>query len=239
MDDSITLKGIKDGLLVTIKPGGKWSERMKRLAALIDGQGNFFRGARVMLSVGARNLGQRELQSAQKMLAKRDVALIGVLSESMNTTGAALKLGLRVDLGAADMVTSPVAQVAPLPHKPPRIDPEERGTHGVLLRRTLRNGRTVHSDGHVVVLGDVNAGAVIVAEGDVIVWGRLRGVVHAGAGGDEAAVVCALYLAPTQLRIAGYISISPEARPGKPQPEKAMVRNGRIEAVAWDYRNMG
>ncbi len=235
MDDSITLKGIKDGLLVTIKPGGKWSERMKRLAALIDGQGNFFRGAQVMLSVGPRDLNQKALQEAQKTLAKRDVMLIGVLSESMKTTGAALKLGLRVDLGAAEMTSR---QVAPLPRRPPRIDPEERGTTGVLLRRTLRNGRTVHSEGHVVVLGDVNAGAVIVAEGDVIVWGRLRGVVHAGAGGDESAVVCALHLAPTQLRIAGYISISPEARPGKPQPEKAMVRNGRIEAVAWDYRNM-
>ncbi len=235
MDDSITLKGIKDGLLVTIKPGEKWSARVKRLAALIDGQGNFFRGARVTLSVGPRELGRRELQEAQKMLAKRDVALVGVLSENMNTVGAALKLGLRVDLGASEMASR---QLAPLPRKPPRIDPEERGTPGVLLRRTLRNGRTVHSEGHVVVLGDVNAGAVIVAEGDVIVWGRLRGVVHAGAGGDESAVVCALFLAPTQLRIAGYISISPEARPGRPQPEKAMVRNGRIEAVAWDYRSM-
>jgi septum site-determining protein MinC len=189
-----------------------------------------------MLSVGPRNLRRQALQDAQKMLAKRDVTLIGVLSESMETTGAALKLGLRVDLGVADMATH---QVAPLPRKPPRIDPEERGTPGVLLKRTLRNGRMVHSDGHVVVLGDVNAGAVIVAEGDVIVWGRLRGVVHAGAGGDETAVVCALHLAPTQLRIAGYISISPEVRQSKPQPEKAMVRNGRIEAVAWDYRNMG
>ena len=237
MDDSITLKGIRDGLLVTIKPGGKWSDRMKRLVALIDGQGNFFRGAQVMLSVGPRELRQKTLQDAQKMLAKRGVTLVGVLSENMNTTGAALKLGLRVDLGAAEMASRQVTP--PAPRKPPRIDPEERGTPGVLLDRTLRNGRIVHSEGHVVVLGDVNAGAVIVADGDVIVWGRLRGVVHAGAGGDESAVVCALYLAPTQLRIAGYISISPEARPGKPQPEKAMVRNGRIEAIAWDYRNMG
>jgi septum site-determining protein MinC len=76
-----------------------------------------------------------------------------------------------------------------------------------LIKRTLRNGRTIHSDGHVIVLGDVNAGAMIIAAGDVIVWGKLRGTVHAGARGDESAVVCALYLAPTQLRIAGYITI--------------------------------
>jgi septum site-determining protein MinC len=66
------------------------------------------------------------------------------------------------------------------------------------------------------------------------VWGKLRGTVHAGARGDESAVVCALYLAPTQLRIAGYITISPEDKRRKPRPEKAMVRNGRIEAVGWE-----
>jgi septum site-determining protein MinC len=68
----------------------------------------------------------------------------------------------------------------------------------------------------------------------VIIWGRLRGTVHAGYGGDESAVVCALDLAPTQLRIAGYITISPEDRRRKPRPEKALVRNGRIEAEAWE-----
>jgi septum site-determining protein MinC len=75
---------------------------------------------------------------------------------------------------------------------------------------------------------------MIIAGGDVVVWGKLRGTVHAGAHGDEEAVVCALYLAPTQLRIAGHITISPEDRRRKPQPEKAMVRHGRIEAVAWE-----
>jgi len=104
----------------------------------------------------------------------------------------------------------------------------------VLIRHTLRNGRTVHSEGHVVVMGDVNAGAQIIAGGDVVVWGRLSGVVHAGARGDESAVVCALHLSPTQLRIAGYITISPEDKRRKARPERALVRNGRIEAEGWE-----
>ena len=104
----------------------------------------------------------------------------------------------------------------------------EDGIRGQVRARELGDGYR----GKVV--GDVNAGAVIVAGGDVIVWGRLRGIVHAGAGGDESAVVCALHLAPTQLRIAGYITISPDDKQRKPRPEKALVRNGRIEAVAWE-----
>lgn len=230
MDDSITLKGIKEGLLVTIKPEGRWSDLTGRLMTLIDSQGNFFRGAQVTLSLGPRDLRRGDLANVQSLLAQRDVALVAVLSDSITTASSAEKLGLRTALSARELEMDVVPA---LPRKPPPIDPEERGTDGVLIRRTLRSGRTVHSDGHVVVLGDVNAGAVIVAGGDVIVWGRLRGVVHAGANGDENAVVCALYLAPTQLRIAGYITISPEDRRRRPKPEKAVVRNGRIEAEAW------
>jgi septum site-determining protein MinC len=58
-------------------------------------------------------------------------------------------------------------------------------------------------------------------------------VVHAGALGDEATVICALDLAPTQLRIAGHIARSPEERRRKPAPEMASVRKGKIVAVPW------
>jgi septum site-determining protein MinC len=84
----------------------------------------------------------------------------------------------------------------------------------------------------VVILGDVNPGAEIIAGGNVVVWGRMRGVVHAGAAGDESAVVCALDLAPTQLRIASHIGVSPD-RSGPPRPEMAHVREGRLIAEGW------
>ncbi len=198
---------------------------------LIDAQGQFFRGAQVTLALGPRDVRRHELANVQKLLAKRDVVLLAVLSESETTLASARRLGVNTDLSRVEPADE---AVDPLPLKPPPIDPEERGTPGVLINHTLRNGRTVHSNGHVVIMGDVNAGAVVVAAGDVIVWGRLRGVVHAGSQGDELAVVCALDLAPTQLRIAGYITISPEERRRKARPEKALVRNGRIEAESWE-----
>jgi septum site-determining protein MinC len=102
-----------------------------------------------------------------------------------------------------------------------------------MIRRTLRSGRTVHSIGHVVVFGDVNPGAEIIATGDVIIWGRLRGNVHAGAEGDEDAIVCALEMTPTQLRIAGYIVTSPAEKSHEPRPEVALVRDGQIIVETW------
>jgi len=80
----------------------------------------------------------------------------------------------------------------------------------------------------------VNPGAEVIAEGDVIVWGKLRCVVHAGASGNENAIVGALVLAPTQLRIGGYIARAPdEKRSNNWSAEIARVRDGQIIVEPW------
>jgi septum site-determining protein MinC len=81
-------------------------------------------------------------------------------------------------------------------------------------------------------LGDVNPGAEIVASGCVVVWGRLRGTVHAGAEGDETAVICALDLSPMQLRIASHVATAPQDN-DKPQPEVASIKDDQIIAEPW------
>ena len=78
--------------------------------------------------------------------------------------------------------------------------------------------------------------AEVVAGGDIVVWGRVRGVVHAEALGDEGAIICALDLAPTQLRIASYIARSPDDKRRKPVPEVASVHDGHIVAESWKSR---
>jgi septum site-determining protein MinC len=100
---------------------------------------------------------------------------------------------------------------------------------------TLRGGQALHHSGNVVVVGDVNPGAEIVASGDVLVFGRLAGVAHAGAQGDEAARVFALDLTATQLRIATFIAADGENAPRvRSVPEAALVRDGRIVIVPFD-----
>ena len=70
----------------------------------------------------------------------------------------------------------------------------------ILVQRTLRSGQSIRYGGNVVIIGDVNPGAEVTATGNIMVMGALRGVVHAGAGGDEKAVIMAFRLEPTQLR---------------------------------------
>lgn len=119
---------------------------------------------------------------------------------------------------------------------------EEDGADGsrrtLTLRRTLRSGAAIHFDGDVTVVGDVNAGAQIRAGGNIIVLGKLRGVVHAGAQGDEDAFILAFDLAPTQLRVARHIAIAPARTAGEDSfhPEIATVSGGAIVIEPWKGR---
>ena len=90
----------------------------------------------------------------------------------------------------------------------------------------------MHFPGNVTILGDVNPGAEVVAEGDIFVFGTLRGTAHAGVGGDRSASVVALRLAPTQLRIADIISRAPDDSALPDQPEYAYISESRIMIAA-------
>ncbi|MFZ5647056.1 MAG: septum site-determining protein MinC [Bacillota bacterium] len=108
-------------------------------------------------------------------------------------------------------------------------DEIEGDENTILIRRTMRSGQKFYYDGNVVVLGDVNPGAEVVATGNVIVMGQMRGVVHAGADGDESAMVMAFRLLPTQLRIANHITRPPDDEVhSSTRPEIARIKNGVV-----------
>jgi septum site-determining protein MinC len=226
-DQIVAIKGIKDGLLISLSPTEEWLAITSDLASRIDRQSAFFAGAKITVDVGERPVPKHELGTLKALLERRGLTLWSVLSDSQTTLDAAQALDLKT------------STANPIPGRESsegtEVDPEEDGLPGVMIKRTLRSGRTVHSSGHVVVYGDVNPGAEIIAVGDIIIWGKLRGNVHAGSEGDESAVVCALDMNPTQLRIAGYITTSPPDNRRKPKPEVASVRAGQIVVETWSY----
>jgi septum site-determining protein MinC len=109
------------------------------------------------------------------------------------------------------------------------------GTHlpqVLYVKQTLRSGQTVSHKGDLVIVGDVNPGAEIMAEGDITVWGSLRGIAHAGVGGNSEAEIRALNLQPIQIRIASAIARAPD-RPrisyaSGTGPETARIVEGKI-----------
>jgi septum site-determining protein MinC len=92
----------------------------------------------------------------------------------------------------------------------------------------------LHHTGNIVIIGDVNPGAELVATGDIVVFGRLAGIAHAGAQGDDNARIYALDLVPTQLRIATSIAAEDGAKSHVGAPEAAVARNGQIVVISLD-----
>lgn len=216
----IQIKGIRDGLLVTLG-SAPWHDLTSALFAQVESQQAFFNGARVALDVGTQPLHVNELAALRDALSEKGITLWAVVSESPLTQSTAQMLGLATRL----------SRPKPEPVRPAPAEAQNKDL-ALWVQKTLRSGMRVEYPGHVVVLGDVNPGAEIVAGGSVVVWGRLRGVVHAGAQGQREAVVCALDLSPTQLRIAEEIAITPK-RQGKPTPEVVKIRDGRLQAEPW------
>lgn len=232
--ENVAIKGNREGLLISLSPTEEWLLITQELAARLDEQSGFFNGARVTVDVGQRPVPKYELSSLKALLERRGLLLSGIKSESATTLASAAALDLRALDQRQDVVedgTQPSR--AAIAIQEASIDPEVEGTPGVLVKRTLRSGRTVHSRGHVVIYGDVNPGAKIIATGDVYVWGKLRGTVHAGAEGDTSAIVCALDMRPNQLRIAGLIVTSPREKTGPAVPEIAFVRDEQIIVEGW------
>jgi septum site-determining protein MinC len=217
----IQIKGLRDGLLVSLDDA-PWVDQRAAFLAQVDAQLTFFKGARLALDVATQVLNVNDLVELRDQLSERGISLWAILSESPTTEKTAQLLGLATRISK------------PQPAEPRSQIPDEAGEDASLfLNRTIRSGTRIEFPGHVVVLGDVNPGAEIIAEGNVIVWGRLRGMVHAGSKGNTSAVICALDLSPTQLRIAGEASaiLKPQQHP---KPEVARINDsGKLQAELW------
>lgn len=222
MNPRLQIKGIKDGLLISLI-SASWNEMHADLIKELDQNADFLRGANLTIDVGEVDLKAAELGQLTREISDRGLSIVAVLSKSQITKQSAQSFGLATQF-----------QKNGLSQKAVTVDLHRQNEEdAILVRRTLRSGVNLQYPGHVILIGDVNPGAQIIAGGDVVVWGKLLGVVHAGAQGNEDAVICALDLSPTQLRIAGSIAVTPKRR-GKPLPETAQLENGQVIAQAWN-----
>lgn len=97
------------------------------------------------------------------------------------------------------------------------------------INRTIFSTEVVEHPGVIIVKGDVNSGAVIRADGDIVIWGNVEGEVHAGKCGDRQAMVFGLQLTPTALSIAGYVAPEPVGDDGSHYCEVATLSSdGKI-----------
>jgi len=165
---------------------------------------------KVHLLAQDRLLDVRQLQTISKALRQGTLNLERVITNRRQTAVAAASAGYSVE--------------QQLPFRSLNAAPEkEIVLESLYLETTVRSGREINYPGTVVILGDVNAGGLIVAAGDILVWGKLKGTAHAGAKGNAKCRIMALEMQPTQLRIAEAVARAPENPPSQYYPEVAYI----------------
>ena len=127
-----------------------------------------------------------------------------------------------------------------------RIEPKReptglnRGNEALLIKTICRSGEVIRYPGDVVVMADVNPGGEIIADGDILVFGNLRGFAHAGASGDTQATIIALNLDTHRLQIGPYTGVDPKpkkrSKSNKNNPRIAYVRRSSVYVAPYAGR---
>ncbi|MCR4426566.1 MAG: septum site-determining protein MinC [Firmicutes bacterium] len=216
----IIFKGTRKGLRLVLNARQGVDSLKALLRQKLDNSGDFYAGAKVTVETRGAVVPP---ETVQEVLAILEDYGLSVSETEHEPAGR--------------------GRVRPEPSEPPApapvvsgIDPDllPRRADTVMIRRTLRAGQSVTFDGNVLVMGDVNPGAEVSATGDIVVFGALRGVAHAGSLGNVNARVVALRLMPTQLRISDKITRAPDDEVQAPEgPEVALVREGSIIIEPW------
>lgn len=249
----IEIKGQKEGLWIFLDDQTAIQDVVTALKYKLESSNNFFINAEVTIDSGIRELSEDEKEQIREIVEHDYSLRIKAITHtdkpefSVDRSGPEETQELEndhVEISEEEAEDDEFMKVLDETFRVPvRRKWEHKETYSsdylyeneeraFYFRGTVRSGQTLEFPGNLVILGDVNAGAYIIASGDIIVMGRLHGVVHAGAEGEERAVVIGAIFRPSQLRIAQYIGRSPDERPRsqtkRPQTEKAYVKDGSI-----------
>jgi septum site-determining protein MinC len=218
LEQQVTFKGSPEGLRLLLPLHLSWEEVLQQLQQRLDaGERLWSGGFRVTLECQERLVDAPQLEQLNQLLAAQQMSLYKVATTRRQTAVAAAVAGFNVEqLGL--------------------LQGRESWAEPLYLQQTLRSGVKISHPGSVVIIGDINPGGEVYAQGDILVWGKLRGLAHAGSAGNERAVIFALQLVPMQLRIADFLARAPEgALPDR--PEVAYVREDSIHiALATEFR---
>ncbi|MDR3589318.1 MAG: septum site-determining protein MinC [Negativicutes bacterium] len=199
MREDVVFKGVRGEIQLLLSDTADFADILEQLKGKLASANDFFRrGATIKLPA---TLKAEEHTQIASLLAEHGLAC--------------WETAKRAESGQAAASPAPAGR-------------DRYETRALVVNKTLRSGQKVAYDGSVVVIGDVNPGAQIVAGQDIIILGACRGVAHAGAYGDATATITANKIVATQLRIAGVISRSPDDLDKPDCVEIARIRDGAV-----------
>ncbi|PLS69276.1 MAG: septum site-determining protein MinC [Cyanobacteria bacterium M5B4] len=195
----------RDGYLHLTLPIGNfpWEHFLGQLHIRLESP--VYRECGVILTAGSHAIDAPQLEALGATLRKHHLHLHQVVTDNRSTAIVAATLGLSVDQPST------------------RPAPDSSVVEPLYLTKIIRSGVIIRHPGSVILRGDLHPGGEIVAGGDILVWGKLRGKAHTTNPGSS---IMALELAPTQLKIGATLCLV-EANP-RPIPEVAYLDQGTV-----------
>lgn len=217
MDKNISVKGINEKLLISIN-STNWADGYSSLQDYLISNKNFLENAKVILDVKDLILKSNDLFILRDLLNDYKIKISSVIATEAETNHSINLLGIP---------NSTSEKTKPGPSKG-NISSQESA---VVIHKTIRSGTLIDENATVIVIGDVNPGAVIRSEGNIIVWGRLMGEVHAGSTGMLTAIISALEMNPSILSIAN--TFFDGKKPKGKDPETALLNGNTVRIENW------
>lgn len=196
-------------------------------------------GKKVKINFGNVYFSQGNIENVISVLSGFNIEIEMVYAELKETKVAAIDAGLTVSGQKLEIQEEEAADETEEDSLEDILwdedDSETEQRETLYVKQTLRSGQKLEFDGNVIIIGDCNAGSEIVASGDIIIWGILSGIAHAGSNGDNKACIRAFRINAIQLRIAELLARKPDRveldRVDKSDlfsPEEAKVTDGEI-----------
>lgn len=212
MNQSVVIKGNKHGIVVVLDAKAEFEVLKEQIEERFKASAKFFGNADMALAFEGRALSTEEQKEVLEIIAK--VSNLNIICVIDNNEEQDIKFKQAVDSASG------------------KKEAESPANDGQFYKGTLRSGQVLETEGSIVVLGDVNPGGRIIATGNVVILGSLRGNVFAGANGNEDCFVVALEMNPMQIKIGEVIARSSDAAPKKKskgiEPKIAYVDDGNI-----------
>jgi len=207
---AITIKSRGDVINIMLDDVMDFATLEDALRKKVSAAKQFFEGADAQIAFKGRNLSKEEEARLVEVITTETTMVVTLADKELE-----LKPPERIKKRTGDVdIPSKVAAVIPK-------NINYAASNTAYYQGGLRSGQTIRFDGSVVLLGDVNPGGEVIAEGNITVLGALKGMAHAGASGNETCFVAALKFQPTQLRIANLIATV--KKPQKGEAAKASV----------------
>ena len=225
MKPIVALKGLRDGIAVDIDDNADFVSIIEVLRQKVSDGKRFFAGANTKVYFRGRKLSIEEESTLLGIIS--NVAGVAAIPKQADTPLPA-PAPLKLEQTKADEPTAKEIDESEAIHD--KVKKNFTESNCAFYRSGLRSGQTIKYSGSVVIMGDVNPGSEVVADGNVVVLGSLKGLAHAGAAGDESCFVMANIMQPVQLRIASVISSMPKSKQKKhdTNPSYAYVKDGKI-----------